>query len=308
MKMGKKKLLSYGVPVALSAVILVVSGFSVSAGTSGYEAYKSALKNSEKISSVTTNFQLSITDNGSSVLDAKANVKLDEEGEGTNADFAIHSGTDSRQLQVYHQGDQVVIKNSAQDTYYTLELDEKKENAERKEHRDWEAPEEIEQVIDALVGNLKQQISLEEGANGKKDVSLHMEGNQLPPIVNAVGSLLVKHGVKHKDADVSDIPSSSFKEQLFGGEFDAALPELTDDIRIEAVNLDATINGDNQLERQTLEIDIAGKDEAGAAHEITVAFTAQFSDFNNTTVDEIDLEGKKVEAIDTKAWKERKQH
>lgn len=306
--MRKKKWLSFGVPVAASAVILVVSGFSVNAGASGYEVYKSALKNSDSISSATTGFNLSVTDNGSSVLDAKANIKFDEKGEGANADLSITSGADSRSLQVYHQGEQVVIKNGANDTYYTVDLEENEDKREWKQEKDWEAPEEIEQVIDALVGNLKQQISLEEGADGTKEVSLHMEGNQLPPVVNAVGSLLVKHGTGHKEAKTFEHPANPIKEQLFGGEFDAALPDLTTDIRIEAVNLDASINKDNQLERQSLEVNIAGKDENGVSHNVTVAFTAQFSDFNNTVVDKVDLEGKKVEAIDTTAWKESKRH
>ncbi|MBW7477353.1 hypothetical protein K0T92_21775 [Paenibacillus oenotherae] len=306
--MNKKKWLSFGIPVAASAVLLVVSGFTVSAGTSGYEAYKSALKNSDNISSVTTDFALSVTDNGKSVLDAKANIKLDEEGEGTNANFSINNGTDSRQLQVYHQGDQVIVKNSADDTYYTLDTKENSRKIERMEREKWEAPEEIENVIDALVGNLKQQISLEEGADGKQEVSLHMSGNQLPPIVNAAGSLMIKFAGEHKEFNADDNNSNSFKEQLFGEEFDAAIPDLTEDIRIEAVNIDATINKDNQLEHQAFEIEVTGKDEAGQAHEVKVAFKADFTNFNGTVAEEIDLQGKKVEAIDPKAWKERKHH
>ncbi|WP_019122655.1 hypothetical protein [Brevibacillus massiliensis] len=121
---------------------------------------------------------------------------------------------------------------------------------------------EAENVIDALVGHLRDQVTLEDGTNGGKHVSLHLSGEQVPVAVNALGSFIVKkasgmeHGSGQPDGEHPQIPAAAIGLK-------PNLPKLTDEIKVQEIDLDAAINRDNYIEHETAKIVIVGKDEAG---------------------------------------------
>ncbi|MCC2685438.1 MAG: hypothetical protein K0R75_2337, partial [Paenibacillaceae bacterium] len=82
----------------------------------------------------------------------------------------------------------------------------------------------------------------------------------------------------------------------------ANLPQLTDDIRVEAVNLDAKISPDNQLVGQSADIHISGLDKSGERHALTIQLHADFSGFDQTVPERIDLTGKQTVEIEHN-WK-----
>jgi nitrogenase molybdenum-iron protein alpha/beta subunit len=79
------------------------------------------------------------------------------------------------------------------------------------------------------------------------------------------------------------------------------LPKLTQDVRIEEIKLDATIDANNYFENKTAEIRVTGKDEAGAPHSVVVRAEVDLTGINATKADSVDLTGKKVEAIEREA-------
>ncbi|WML38249.1 hypothetical protein RCG19_13555 [Neobacillus sp. OS1-2] len=68
----KKKWITAGTGLGIGAVLLLVSGFSAMANTNGYDAYKTALKNMKAKTSITTNVDLTITDNGKKLVTGAA--------------------------------------------------------------------------------------------------------------------------------------------------------------------------------------------------------------------------------------------
>ncbi|GGD62451.1 hypothetical protein [Paenibacillus nasutitermitis] len=306
----KKKWLSLGVPAVAGAMLMLVSGFSVSAGTSGYEVYKEALKTNANVKSVTADVQISVTDNGQETVKAQANLKLDKDRNAANGSVSLGGGgTEPRTLNVFHQGKQVVVKNGTDDVYYVVEPQDGDRRFGHKFKGQGQGeggpPKEFENVIDALVGNLKQQIEVDQQADGSKQVSLHLTGSQIPAVANAVGSLLVKQAGsadKFGDETQQGDQDVSMAKRLLGGDWKPQLPELTQDVRIEAVNVDAVIGKDNHIQQQTVQISVGGKDEAGDVHEVSVTVDANFSAFDSTTSDNVDLSGKKVETIQTEGW------
>jgi hypothetical protein len=77
----------------------------------------------------------------------------------------------------------------------------------------------------------------------------------------------------------------------------AELPKLVDGISISNVDLKADINGQNLITAQEAKITINGQDADGNTHTIIINASIDFSAFNQTTPDTVDLTGKQVETM-----------
>ncbi|MFC0329449.1 hypothetical protein ACFOLF_27140 [Paenibacillus sepulcri] len=301
----KKKWLSFGIPLTAGAVLLVASGFTASAGSAGYDAYKEALKTNTNVKSVTADVSVTVSDNGAEKLNAKAKLKLDKDQGGASGSLTLGgAGTEPIAVNMYHQNEQMIVKNGKDDMYYVIDPQGAPEHEQRRfgnHEPGWDGfPKELENVIDTLVGNVKQQVDLDEQADGVKHISLDLTGSQIPAAVNAIGSLLIKHAGSGAQGEHNNAagPADSIHQQLLGGEWQPQLPELAQDVRIEAVSLDALIGKDNRIQHQTVQIKAAGKDEAGADHTVTVTLDAGLSAYNSTSPEVIDLDNKQVVTVD----------
>jgi hypothetical protein len=83
------------------------------------------------------------------------------------------------------------------------------------------------------------------------------------------------------------------------------LPELTEDIVIERVQLQLTVDANNELQGVQVEFEVSGKDDAGVAHLVEIEGAAKFSGINVTTPDLYDPVGKSIEIIDAAAFDDR---
>ncbi|WJH35349.1 hypothetical protein N6H14_04710 [Paenibacillus sp. CC-CFT747] len=147
---------------------------------------------------------------------------------------------------------------------------------------------------------MRELATVENAADGSKQAALHLEGRQVPALVNAIGSMLVAHasgdGAGWHGKMASDDPAGL----PWGGQpmdLSAALPKLKDKIKVETVALDAGISPTDMLTSQKAEIHVTGNDEEGKPHELVLRVAADFSDLSTTTPDRVDLTGKTVEEI-----------
>ncbi|TDF94397.1 hypothetical protein [Paenibacillus piri] len=301
----RKKWLIAGTGFGIGAVMLVVGGLSAMANTSGYDAYKTAAKNLKAESSLTANADLTITDNGKNVLSGTANVKLNHAaGMAGSVAAAFNDGTNTQTLNVFCEEGKVIFKSSADDVYRVMD-----HSGSGPQHEGDKPgmPKAAEQVLDQLMGNMKGLATVENGLDGGKEASLHLSGSQIPAVVNALGSL----AVSPKNHDGSGWHRGGWNEDgKDGNPFFAAsdlkvnMPKLVDDIKVEAVNLDAKINPDNVLVGQTAEINVTGKDSSGNSHAVAIRLHVDFSGFNQTSPDRIDLTGKQTVPIQNQ-WSNR---
>jgi len=294
-----KKWIAMGGAIGIGSAMLVTSGFAASASYAGYDTFKGAVKQTKTADSVSGKLQVSISDNGTKVLSLESTFKKNQEKDAASAVVQLNSGSQTHAFNIYHQEDKTIIKSGDSEIYRVMEHQDSRWKKHHGEHA--EMAKEFENVVDALVGNIRSNVALENQSNGSKHVSLHLAGNQIPEVVNALGSFIIKkasnhhHGEKswHLD-DNGPFAASDLKLQL---------PKLTDNIRVEEVNLDATINTENYIEQKTAEIKIAGKDAVGVEHKLTVELEADFSEWNKTTPDTVDLSGKQVQTIERKFGK-----
>ncbi|MBW5448003.1 hypothetical protein GE107_18260 [Cohnella sp. CFH 77786] len=280
-----KKWWMAGAGLTLGAAMLTVGGLSAMANTSGYEAYKSALKNTHAQTSLTAQAELTVTDNGTALLKGNANVKWNEDADAQSVAATFADGTTTRSMDVYRQDGKVIVKDGDSDVYKVLKTDDPQEEAKWKAGGH-EPPKAVEQAIDLLAGHMRELAAVKSESDGGKHASLHLTGSQIPAALNAAVMLLASGAADH-----------DFGKPAGADHPDVKLPELTEDIRVEAVNLDADITPDNVLERQTAEIRVSGTDAGGKTHDLVLGLRIDFTDANRTSPDRIDLTGKPTEEI-----------
>ncbi|AJY73537.1 hypothetical protein [Paenibacillus beijingensis] len=278
----RKKWLTAGAAFGIGAVMLVVSGVSAMANTSGYDAYKAAMNNTKTAQSVTANVDMTVTDNGTKVLAGTADIKLNKPSNTGSIAATFGDGSQTHSTNVYRQDGNVIIKSSEDEIYRVM-----KQNDPEWQHDGAmpNPPKAVEQLFDALTGNIKELATVESEPDGGKQASLHLSGSQIPAVVNALGSLAVSKADEHHNGSFTS-PDKKVN-----------LPELTDNIKVEKINLDASISPDNLLEQQTAEINISGTDDSGKAHVLVIRLHVDFSGINETTPERIDLTGKQTVEI-----------
>lgn len=291
-----KKKWMIGTGIGVGAVMLLASGLSASAGTSGYEAYKEALKHSGTMTSIAGAASFQVTDNGAALFRASTTFKGEEKNLAGSAKVEMTNGKESKTLDVYHQDGKTVLKKGDSEVYKVMEGDD--EQGHRKAEDEGHAmngkhAELAENVIDTLVGQLRNQVTLTEGKDGGRQVALHLNSAQIPAPVQAIGSFLITAASQHEDEQ----PDHEATDAGTMHGLDVDLPELVEDVRITAINLDADIDRDNYISEQSAEIIVSGKDAAGSTHELKVALGLQVTDRDEVVPDRVDLTGKQVENV-----------
>lgn len=301
------KWIKRGAVFGIGAALLLGSGLSAMAGTSGYETYKTAIKQTHAASSLTNQGHIVVTDNGKTIVNAKLEVKLNKEKDTLSANIELSGASGTQTFQAYKQDGKMVFASSDDaDTYHVLPL---AEGESRFGDGDFDPPQHAEQLMEALMGNIKDLATVQELPSGGKQTTLHLSGSQIPAIVQAAGSLAAGHmaaadkmmteggqGVHqgHGMMGSSSNPMMSMHPSL--EDFD--LPALTKDVKVEDIRLDADINKDQLVEHQQGQMIVRGTDEAGQAHEVVIKASFDLSGFGQTTPDSVDLTGKQVVTIE----------
>ncbi|ULO04698.1 hypothetical protein H1230_16130 [Paenibacillus sp. 19GGS1-52] len=295
----KKKWLMTGGAVGISGVIMLATGLTAFAGTSGYDDYKAALKNTQGLESVTAQVSAVLKDNGSLLSQAQGSLKANLQDEAVSGTVKISGTKGTESLSLYNQADGEVLKSDASDIYYVLP--DKSEQKDKSKNKDatW-INNEAETVIDALVGNLQNEVTSTTASDGSKHISLQLESAQIPAVVQALVPIVFKHASAVEDRQTEDKgvtkendPQALFHQSLF----DFKDLSLTEGVQIQSVSLNADINAANELESQQLIVTITGKDASGTTHTLTSNLDVQLSGFNGTTPDSIDLTGKQVKQL-----------
>jgi hypothetical protein len=274
--------------IGISSVVMVTSGFAAMASTSGYSVYKDAIKATRGLDSVSLSGGISLKDNGTSLVNVTGSVKADLANETQSGSATIDNSGKQQTIEVYRQSNQTITKSSDSDVYYQEQERQGKHKDEKPESK--QIPQEVENMIDSLVGNLQNSVTLDNKADGTKQVTLSLSNAQLPPVVNAVGSLLIKNALDEKQGHKKN-------EEVPGIDFKPSLPAITQNVRIDQIDIKADINASNFIQHQEATITVSGKDAAGVSHQAVLQLNADLTGFNATTPDTIDLAGKNVKVV-----------
>jgi hypothetical protein len=268
----------------LGAFLVAGSALADLRDKSGYEQLKDAVKltatnGTENYQSFTAEVSTTLKDNGQ-VLYAENNLIKYDLANGAKEETTTIKDRDTkdggRSLYRYSDKKQHIVKSSLEDNYIvTIYQDEKDGPLINKEDNPFneERFKDMERILDALVGNLKDQVIVTENPDGGKTLSGKLSKEQIPALINALASFMMK--------------------QEFNGRRDGLI-NLASDVYIKEVWGIAKVNAEGSLENMMGTANISGLDKEGRHHEIGLEIFFQLSDVNTTKVVKPDLSREKV--------------
>lgn len=293
--MNKK--LAIGISIIAGGALMASTALASASGSAGYDAYKAAFKNTRTAASATGTATITVTDNGKVIIQSNDAVKANLQNRTMSGTFEVVFNDQSKTITVYRQNDQTITKASDSDVYNVITGRPGKHiKAADVDKHDPALAKDVENIVDLLVGNYQNYITLDNNPDGTKEVSFALAESQVTPLVNAVASLAIREGLQEAAKKHSANPVEAAIQ--------AQIPKLVEDIRVANVDVKASINEQDFITKQTADITITGKDAAGQRHEVVVSVDLNLTDINNTTPDTIDLTGKTVKNLQPKDMKE----
>ncbi len=282
--MQKKKQMLLIAAFILGVFLLAGSALVEIRDQSGYDQLKDAVKLvavncTENYQSFAAEISMVLKDNGQILYSNHGLTKYDaasgaKEETNTTEDFLNRNR--NRVYYCYADKNQHIEKYNHEENYIvTTYQDEKTAPLINKEDNPFneERVKDMERILDALVGNLRDQVIVTEKPDGSKFLSGKLSEGQIPALINALASFTLK--------------------QEFAGGRDGPI-HLANDVYIKAVWGTAKVNADGSLNNILGTATISGLDEAGQAHEISLEIYFQLSDINSTRVTKPDLSGEEV--------------
>lgn len=313
----------------IGASLAAVSMFSVAAFAStpemeGYKAFKEVLKanqmSEQTLESATVNGNFAVTLNGETVLEADGLTKFKVAGDkhSVSSDFDFTLKGVERSGSMYSSGDDTayLVDRTHGLDYQVINLDD--EHAGK--HHEWKEEGDFdprpmnqaeEALLDFIVGDLKDNFSVVNHADHSKTISVDVSKEEVPLVVRLLMDVASADGRKgHSNASEVPVEWENLKQIPFFQGFEAAnleeqLPELTEEVAIEHLRLQLTVDADNMLQGVQGKLEVSGKDKAGVIHRVEMEGEGGISGINATTPDVYHPAGKSIEIIDAEAFEGR---
>jgi hypothetical protein len=273
--MNKKLLVGIGI----SGAIMLGSVYSISANTSGYDLYKSAIKKTHTANSATMSMSFNLEDNEKAIFTMDSLYKGDIKNQVSVISTKLTNESDQSNMEMYKQDGSWFVKKVGTDIVYKMEMNSPhhKNTSELKD--------DVENLIDVMTKNLQQQITVSDENSGTHTIELDLTGKEIPLTANALSTLMIKHAAMIQD-----------NQDQKGAEFHIkpTLPELDHDISVKQIKLVAKVNKDNYLDQQTIKVVVTGKDNLGKSHELELTMELIISDYNQTEVAPIEIPSENV--------------
>ena len=271
MRIGKKTtaLLAF----SIGAVVFATSAMADMAIGSGYNSLKNAAKETmAKLTKDVDNFQadvkMSMKLDGNEFENESAATKIDMAGKRQESQtVSLQDDGTTYSSYNYSDAEMSVYKTDDMEKYnvYKREFEADSYTAMENPFED-EVAADVEKVVDAFVGNLKDIIQLEE-LDGKKMYVGNLTETQVPTLANALLSFAVKYSVM----------DTRRAEEM-------NLPKITNDFCVRSASGKAIENEQGILEDVLGTITLGGTDENGNSHDLTIEVSMALSGIGETEV------------------------
>lgn len=320
-KKSKVKVLMISAAVA-AVSLFTVTAYASTSSTPGYDAFKEVLKanhmSGQTIESATINGDITVTVDGKTVLKADGTTKMKEAGDEhrISSDFDLTLMGVERSGSLYSSDeDKVYLVDRTHDLHYqVINVDDEHDN-----HHDWTDDDSKhrpmnraeEALLDFVVGDLKDEFSVTNHTDGSKTITVDISKEEVPlpvrllmNVVSAVDNNERTHA-EEIPAELERIKNLPFFQGLERANFEEQLPKLTEDVEIERVLLQLTVDANDKVKSVEGEFEVSGKDEAGVPHRVTIGGGGDLSGINATMPDVYDPSGKAIEIIDAATLDDR---
>lgn len=289
MKRNKKKMTALA--FTLGTCVFVSTAFADVLLGSGYDRLKDSAKMTAEqmekgMNNYTVEMLFTLKDNDRTMLQATTHQKMDTTKHAaessTVTEYASGHSTNSYN---YTDQKQNIWKYGPENKYYVTDYPE---DIVRENRNTFNNPfneqgaAEVEKIIDAVVGNLKDYVQAEERPDGGKAYSGSLSATQVPAVVNAVSSF----GIKQMIRDQNRMEDNHLK-----------MEEIESDIYVKQVTGTAIENQAGVLEHVTGDVILSGKDKKGVQHDLTLSVVFNLTDIGKTKISKPNMSGAKVEKV-----------
>jgi len=268
--------------LVVGAAILSTSAYADVLIGSGYNSLKNAVKTTaSKLTNDVDNFTADLTVtakiDGNIFAESKSNIKCDiakQAKEVTETNFE-HGRTSESYW--YEDKKQTIHKNTENNSYSVYEkrsIGKERKLIENPFEREEAA--DAEKILDALVGNLQDIIQVEEAGEKRMYIG-NLSSTQVPPLINAVSSVILKYSIfdeyNAKRLNVPYPKSNIYVKEAAGK---------------------AVVNEEGIIESAIASASMSAQDNNGIEHFYTLEISLEVRDINETVVTAPDLTGKEV--------------
>lgn len=277
MKLKKKTALIAS--FTIGTLLFATTALADLASKSGYEQLKDGVKiAAEKMTNEYDSYTIEMTavikDNGRVIVSENTLEKIDRLQKAQISVSNNQRPNGKTFSSTVYQDSKVTIRDSHDENkIYLTEYETERDLTFNQNPFAEEEATDVERIVDALVGGLQEHVIVKENPDGTKELSGSLSEMQIPTLINAVSSFLIKQTFDHNDPNY---------------------PRLTKDIAITKVEGTALINSEGALESILGTVLITGKTAQGEVHELTLELLGEVSDINSTVVVKPDLSGKEV--------------
>jgi len=281
-----KKIIAIATSLVVSGGILMGTAYTNAAQLSGYESYKSAIKDTTKLKNETADLKVSVSDAGKDLVDVSSNIKVNKTANAMSNATTVKSSTGTEVFNTFNQAGKNISKSSTSEVYNVRENNNKNLNEKEKDVNP-EVAKSMEVVLDTLVGSMKNNVAVTDNADGTKKVAVNLSQNEIVPLVNAITSIAL---TKNNNEPMLNDKAGNLDVKNM-------LPQLVSGITVKSVEVTGDINKDNIISNQVAKIVVTGVDAKGVTHEVAINATLNLTGINATTPDTVDLTGKQVKTI-----------
>jgi hypothetical protein len=291
--MNKKLVMA--IAICVGFVMLIGTAFADVAAKTGYVQAKDAVKATaaamdEGFKSGTLSAKMNLKYDGKIIASGAETTKIDfVSGAKEVTNIQNFAGSELKNYS-YNDNSISIRKDSSSEIYYVTEFSGAGNTSKfftnpfkMKEAAD------IERIIDAVVGNMKDFVVANDIGNGNTEISASISEGQVPSLINAVTSFAFKQAFQEMNRSRPSNESAEVFDNFKG---------IKTDIYVKNANGKMTVNKDGVIVKVTGSGTISGRDEAGVEHEITGEVVMSITNIDSTIVQKPNLEGKTVEKSD----------
>lgn len=281
----KKKII-----IILTVAMISMVGFgafTVFASSHGYDTYKEALKKTHTLTNTTTTMNMKVSTNDEVIQDMNTIMKYNGDESVAQGYVDLTTTTDSLQVSGTLQDRKAIFQTDGEETYYVTELEAKEIDEEK--IAKYHSPEMMkigEMIFDTITKPMHNQFEI-----NNQTVTLDMTNDDIPTVLNAIGSFMMKKGFEHH-TDV-ELSTDDYPFLLNNVSFD--MPALQDDIIVERAVINAELTDEGYFKSHDMLIIISGKDANGETHQLETRMDISLEDINQTTVETIDIDNEDTE-------------
>lgn len=293
----KRNTLTLVLVLVLGLTLFTAATVAAGSTTAGYETFKETMKDFSDEEATGGNIKVTVDDNGDEIFSLVGEGVGTKDTEEFSADLTVSDGDLTKVLEVYGLEEAVYLIDVADGGYYTFDgEDEDFEHSRRDKDDDRDMTATEEELLDWLVGDLKDNFIVEDLSDGGQSLSFTMEDSEVPTGLN----LMLKAGAAadHRSDDFED--SEDLPEFFEDFDFDSK-PELVEDVQLDLLSINLILDSQGNATELDLKVSYSGKEADGTYHEVTVKVDGQF------TYEDIQPETIDVEAYDWEVIKSDKE-